>query len=63
MDSYARILQTLEALYPSASPELLSAAARTQVAADLMTACTKMHSAQIIDFQARRRNRQKAGAL
>lgn len=57
-DTYLRILNQIEALYPNASPELLSAAARNATADYL-----KAPAAQLIDLQARReaRRRMRAG--
>lgn len=53
-DTYLRILNQIEALYPDASPNLLAAAARNATATYL-----KDPAAQIIDLQARREARRR----
>lgn len=55
MDTYLRILNQMEALYPNASPDLLIAAARNAAATYL-----ESHANQVIDLQERRAQRKKA---
>lgn len=55
MDTYLRILNEMEALYPNAAPDLLVAAARNATATYL-----ESHANQVIDLQERRKQRQEA---
>lgn len=55
MDTYLRILNEMEKLYPDASPDLLVAAARNATATYLQS-----HANQVIDLQERREQRKRA---